>query len=336
MTSPPSPGHRVVRQPREPHTTGAPAGPPERPSPAPRGADPPRSYTRAHADREQGNVLTTALAVAGALVAAVAYGVSSVLQAVAAGRTRADDGLSLGLLVRLGAQLPYLAGLLLDLLGFVASLVALRRLPLFFVQSAIAGSVGVTALVAFAVLGVRPTRRETVALAGLGAGLVLLAVAAQPEAATSLSAPARWGVLAGVALLVGYGVLAGRGHGAAGAARLAVGAGLGFAGVGIAARTIVVPDPWWHLVTDPLTWAIAGYGVLALLLFATALQRGSVTTTSALMFVVETVVPAVLGVALLGDRPRAGYAPAAVAGFALALGSAVVLARFSEPVPDRR
>ena len=83
---------------------------------------------------------------------------------------------------------------------------------MFFVQSAIAGSVGVAALVAFAVLGVRPTQREAVALAGLGAGLALLAVAAQPETATSLSAPARRGVLAGVALLVGFGVLAGRRH----------------------------------------------------------------------------------------------------------------------------
>jgi drug/metabolite transporter (DMT)-like permease len=271
------------------------------------------------------------LGILGALVAAVSYGIASVLQAVAARRTTRSEGFDPGLLVRLGGQLPYLAGLGLDLLGFVASLAALRRLPLFFVQSAIAGSVGVTAVVAVLVLGVRLQRRETAALAALGLGLVLLAVAARPESAAPLPAPARWGLLAGVLVLVGYGAAMARVAGTAGAAGLAVGAGLGFGGVGIAARTIAVPDPWWQLTTDPLGWAIVGYGVLAILLFGTALQRGSVTTASALTFAVETVVPAVIGIALLGDRPRPGYAPLALGGFLLTLGGAVLLARFAEP-----
>jgi drug/metabolite transporter (DMT)-like permease len=271
------------------------------------------------------------IGVLGALVAAVSYGVASVLQAVAARRVTRSEGLSPGLLVRLGTQLPYVAGLGLDLLGFVASLAALRRLPLFFVQSAIAGSVGVTALVAVVALGTRLQRRETAALAGLGLGLVLLGLAARPEAATPLPAAARWGLLGGVGLLVGYGVLLARAPGTAGAAGLAVGAGLGFAGVGIAARTIAVPDPLWGMAGDPSTWAIIGYGILAILLFGTALQRGSVTTASALTFAVETVVPAVIGVALLGDRPRAGLAPVASCGFVLTLVGAVLLARFAEP-----
>ncbi|HET9655493.1 MAG TPA: hypothetical protein VFP72_09070 [Kineosporiaceae bacterium] len=253
------------------------------------------------------------------------------LQAVAARRATRSDGLSLDLLVRLGSQLPYLGGLGLDLVGFVASLAALRQLPLFFVQSAIAGSVGVTAVVAVVALGTRLRRRETAALAGLGCGLVLLAVAAQPETATPLPEAARWGLLGGVALLVGYGVVLARLPGTAGAAGLAVGAGLGFAGVGIAARTITVPDPLWALAADPLTWAIAGYGILSILLFGTALQRGSVTTTSALTFAVETVVPAAVGITLLGDRPRPGFTVLALCGFVLTLVGAVLLARFAEP-----
>lgn len=284
-------------------------------------------------------VLNTLFGVLGALVAAVSYGVASVLQAVAARRTVRSEGLSAGLLVRLGGQLPYLAGLGLDLVGFVASLAALRQLPLFFVQSAIAGSVGVTALVAVMALGTRLRGRETAALAGLALGLVLLAASARPEAATPLPAVARWGLLAGVGLLVGYGVVLARTPGTAGAAGLAVGAGLGFAGVGIAARTIAVPDPFWGLLADPLAGAIVGYGVLSILLFGTALQRGSVTMTSALTFAVETVVPAAVGIAFLGDRPRPGFAPLAFAGFVLTLAGAVLLARFAEPadgpVPER-
>lgn len=278
-----------------------------------------------------GLVLNTLLGVLGALAAAISYGIASVLQAVAARRTAPSVGLDPGLLVRLGSQLPYLAGLGLDLVGFLASLLALRRLPLFFVQSAIAGSVGVTAAVAVAVLGIRLQRRELAALAGLGIGLLLLAVSAQPDSGTPLPSPARWGLLAGVGLLVGYGVALARVPGTPGAAGLAVGAGLGFAGVGIAARTQVVPDPLWRLVADPLTWSIAGYGVLSVLLFGTALQRGSVTTASALTFSVETVVPAVVGLVLLGDRPRPGFAPVALTGFALTLAGALLLARYAEP-----
>ncbi len=282
-------------------------------------------------DLEREGDLNTLFGVLGALVAAVSYGVASVLQAVAARRTTRSEGLHAGLLVRLGSQLPYLAGLGLDLVGFIASLAALRRLPLFFVQSAIAGSVGVTALVAMVALGTRLRGRETAALAGLALGLVLLAATALPEAATPLPPVAGWGLLAGVALLVGYGVVLARTPGTAGVAGLAVGAGLGFAGVGIAARTIAVPEPFWGLAADPLTWAILGYGVLSILLFGTALQRGSVTMTSALTFAVETVVPAAVGIAFLGDRPRPGFAPLAFAGFVLTLAGAVLLARFAEP-----
>ena len=81
------------------------------------------------------------------------------------------------------------------------------------------------------------------------------------------------------------------------------------------------------------------YGALGMLLFAAALQRGPVTTASAVTFAVETVVPAVVGVMMLGDRPRAGFAPLAVIGFVTAIVGTVALARHpassSDVGPDR-
>jgi drug/metabolite transporter (DMT)-like permease len=282
--------------------------------------------------RDHGDpALSAVLGVLGALVAAVSYGVASVLQAVAARRTSGSTSLDPRLLIRLGSQWSYLAGIGLDLIGFLASLAALRTLPLFFVQSAIAGSVGVTVIIAVAVLGARLTRREAGALAALGAGLVLLAATAQPERVAPLPALSRWALLAGVALLVCYGGAAARLRDAVSATALAAGAGLGFSGLGVAARTIAAPDPWWRLVTDPAAWAICGYGMVAILLFGTALQRGSLTVTSAVTFAVETVVPAAIGLTLLGDRPRPGLAPVAIAGFILTLGGAVLLARYADP-----
>ena len=69
-----------------------------------------------------------------------------------------------------------------------------------------------------------------------------------------------------------------------------------------------------------------------MLMFASALQRGSVTATSAVMFGVETVVPSIIGLTALGDRTRPHFQIVAAFGFALAVGASLVLARYTEPV----
>jgi drug/metabolite transporter (DMT)-like permease len=163
----------------------------------------------------------------------------------------------------------------------------------------------------------------------------MLAVAARPEAAKTFSLPVRVTLLCGVVVVAIVGAIAGRQRGPGSAAGLAVAAGLGFAGLGIAARALVLPHSLWRLLSEPLAWAIAGYGVLATLLFATALQRGSVTTAAALTFAVETVVPTVVGVLLLGDRARPSLAPLAAAGFVLAVTGAISLARHAATPPQQ-
>jgi hypothetical protein len=71
--------------------------------------------------------------------------------------------------------------------------------------------------------------------------------------------------------------------------------------------------------------------VAAVLFFATALQRGSVTTTTGAVVVAETLMPALVGLFLLGDGTRHGFAWVAVVGFVMAVTGALVLARFGEP-----
>jgi hypothetical protein len=62
-----------------------------------------------------------------------------------------------------------------------------------------------------------------------------------------------------------------------------------------------------------------------------SLQRGPVTTTAAVTAGAETVLPAALGLLLLGDSARPGYATLAGVGFLLTLAGAVALARYAEP-----
>ena len=271
----------------------------------------------------------------GALAAALCYGSATVLQAVGVRRLAASPA-GAPLLRRGWEGRLYAVGLALDGVGFLASLVALRTLPLFVVQSAVASSVGVTAVLAVLLLGARLSRREVVALVVVGLGLVALAVGAGREHVTSLPASWAWVVLA-LAVPVGLA--------AAVAVRLprtsrwsapllAVAAGLGFGGVGVAARVIEVPDPWWHLVGDPLAWALAAYGVLAMACYAFALERGSATTTAAVTFGVETVVPAAIGLLWLGDSVRSGFGPLAAVGFVATLGGCLALAGRAEVPGD--
>ncbi|HSP39587.1 MAG TPA: hypothetical protein VLR26_17755 [Frankiaceae bacterium] len=264
--------------------------------------------------------------------AAFCYGVGSVLQAVAARRTDAVAVLDPRLLFRLAGQLSYIAGLGLDALGFVFDMLALRTLPLFLVQSVIAGSIGVTAIFAAFVLHTRLRRAEVVALLVLLLGLTLLAVAAEPGQATALSRAGSWLLLASAGVLAGAAAVVARWPRRA-AVGLAALAGAGFGGVGIAGRALPVPKPFWQVVGEPAAWALAAFGVLAILLFATALQRGAVTAVSAVMLAVETVVPAIVGLVALGDATRPGIgAPLAVSGFAITLTAAIVLAPYAEPI----
>jgi hypothetical protein len=92
-----------------------------------------------------------------------------------------------------------------------------------------------------------------------------------------------------------------------------------------------VPLPLWHVLADPGLWAIVALGVLGMLLFTTALQRGSVTSATAVTFGVETIVPAGLGLAFLGDTTRPGFALVAAAGFALTIAGTLALVTVPAP-----
>ncbi|MEY2472217.1 MAG: hypothetical protein QOK28_1546 [Actinomycetota bacterium] len=271
------------------------------------------------------------LGLAGAALTAVCYGFGSILQSMAATETDATDRFDVIGVGRLVSQWRYVAGLGLDVLGFAASVAALRTLPLFVVQAAIASSVGVTALAAARYLGARMTTRERRALVGLFLGLVLLGIAGRPEHGTRLAEPGPVILLVVAAVVAAGAFVLGRSTQARSAAVLAAGAGLSFGAVGIGARGFVVPHDLAHAFTDPLLYAIAAHGLIATMLFAAALQRGDVTTVAAVTFAVETVVPAIVGLVWLGDRARAGLAPVAFVGFVLTVAASIALARFSAP-----
>jgi drug/metabolite transporter (DMT)-like permease len=267
-----------------------------------------------------------------ALLSAVAYGVASVMQAVAA-KASPDSGAGVDprLLLRVLRQWKFVLGLGLDVLGFVAQIAALHVLPLFVVQAAQAASLAVTA-VAARVFGVRLGAREWTAVGVVCAGLALLGGSAESEGSTQVGLGFRL-VLAGAVVVLGLaGVAAGRASRRVRTPALGLVAGLCFGVVAISGRVMPSLAPL-DLLTDPALYIVAVAGGLAMLFYATALQRGSVTTSTAMMVLGETVLPSLIGIVLLGDRTRPGFVLVAVAGFVLAVTAALALARFGEPAP---
>jgi drug/metabolite transporter (DMT)-like permease len=269
-----------------------------------------------------------------ALVAALFYGIAAVMQAIAvheASNRPPDDvaGVDPGLIPRMLRQWRFIASLFLDMLGFIAQLVALRRLPLFAVQAMVASNLAVTAVFASLLMGVALSWREWLAVTGVVAGVGLLGSSAGPEGAVQAGAMFKLALIAAVAGLGVCGLAAARLRDPVRTLLLGTVAGLGYGVLGIAARVLTGFDPL-TLLRDPAAYAVAAAGIVSFVFYATALEGGSVTVATAAVVLAETLPAALIGVIFLGDMTRPGLEPAALAGFLLAVASAVMLARFGE------
>jgi drug/metabolite transporter (DMT)-like permease len=279
------------------------------------------------------------VSLAAAVVAALCYGVAAVMQAMAARAASRRSPRSVGssalgnvdpsLVLRMLHQWRFIASLALDLVGFVAQLVALRRLPLFAVQAMIAANLAVTAVVAAWLIHLELSWREWLAVAGVVVGVGMLGSSAGQQVVTGVSAEFKLALILAVAGIALIGVASSRLPSPARTPVLGAVAGLGYGVLAVAAR--VLPGFSVHdLIRDPAAYALAAAGVVSFMLYATALEDGSVTVATAAVVMAETVPPAVVGIMFLGDHTRPGLGGVAVFGFSLAVFCAVALARFGE------
>jgi len=259
-----------------------------------------------------------------AIGAAVAFGFGALLQAVVARREEATERLDPRLLLRLLRHPAYSAVLVLYLGGFALHFVALRTAPLFLAQAIISSSVAVTAVLAAATIGAPFGPVERVSVVAVCAGLFVLAVGAGGHGDVATTTGQRALLLAVTGAIVILGVVVGRFHGETASLGLSLLSGSGYAVVALAARMLPSYDPV-SLVTDPATYALVVSGVVAFLLYSTALQRAGILASTSAVVVTQTAVPAAVGVALLGDTVQAGWALPAVVAFAVAMAGVVVL-----------
>ncbi|MFC0622572.1 hypothetical protein [Kribbella deserti] len=271
------------------------------------------------------------LGLGAALGAAALFGVAAILQAIGSRKVPTESELDPRDLVqfvgRLLRQPAFLAALLLNLIGFVLHFIALRHLPLYLAQAGIAGSLAVTALLATRVMHDRLSAVEWSAVVGMCAGLALLAASSGHAGVDTAGTGLKVGLAVALGVIAVIGLLVSRSQHAIATAVLGLLAGFGFAGVAISAR-LLPEGGLGAMLRGPTAYTLAASGALAFLLYSMALQRGTVTVATASMIAMQTITPAVVGVVLLSDEIRAGWAVGAIAGFAITAAGAIVLVRF--------
>ncbi|WP_078313111.1 MULTISPECIES: hypothetical protein [unclassified Mycobacterium] len=277
------------------------------------------------------------IGIAAAVLACLGYGTASVLQGYGARQSAAkvhgmsDDGAST-LKSTIAAMLTpaFIAGMVLDLVGFAGSLVSARLIPLFLSQTIMSANLVVTAVLGIAVLGVRLQRRDWLAISAVLLSLCVLATTAGHRGEDAAPVSVHWGVLiaSAVVLLTGLGSIRLLGTRAAIPAGLC--AGILYGAMAVAVRVLDGLDPLRVkvMLSDPAAYAVILAGVGGFYLFTVALQVGSVNGAAAALVVGETVVPGVTGVVLLGDSARPGLGWLVAVAFLVAVVAAVAVAAF--------
>ncbi|MGY1594856.1 hypothetical protein ACI79D_23020 [Geodermatophilus sp. SYSU D00708] len=268
----------------------------------------------------------TALALLAAVAAMLANSAASLLEAAGTHRARAG--------APVWRQPRYLAGLALDGLGWLLSVVALRVLPVFAVQSVLAGTVAVTPVAARGGDPRRLGRRERAAVIAVVTGLVLVAASAAPGRADRLPAAAVPVLLGTTAALLAALPVVLRGNRPV---LMTVLAGIAFGAVSLCVRALHVASSVWSSVRDllaePLAYAVLVLGATGTVLLARAMRQGRVDTVVGVLAVTEVVAPGLVGLVLLGDRVRPGWALVLAGGWALTLAGVVLLARSPARAP---
>ncbi len=245
-----------------------------------------------------------------ALAAAVIFGISAVVQAVAA----RDHGLFSRLMLLVG--LSYV-------LGWTLHLVAISRLPLYLAQVGIALSLVVTVVIAATVVGEPLAPRHWAAIGAMALGLGLLVGAAGPVGHHLFDTNRTLALYTALTITFGLGLLARRMRGELSGVLLGALGGIAYSGSPIATRSLV--DPAWDLTTLAPAVTILLFGLLGFWLYSLALSRSSVTAATAPLVLLETAIPAIVGLSVFGDGVRAGWTAVALVGFVVSVAGALVL-----------
>ena len=259
-----------------------------------------------------------------ALGAALLFGWAAVDQARAV-RAMPGHENRLGSFVAAGLRDPLLLLVVAAYLGgFVLHAVSIWLLPLYLAQATISLSMPCTAVLSAHRLHEPLGLARWVAVVAVTGGIVLLALGAGEPGEVVTRWPFALSMVGLLVAVLAAGAVVRRRPTLLGAV-----AGLGYAGSALAVRG-VGPELSAPVVVSALT--VPALGLVAFWLYSLALARTTVAPATGALIVTQTFVPALVGIALLGDEVRDGWAGAVVAGLVLSVAGAVALSsRASAP-----
>ncbi|WP_436529139.1 hypothetical protein [Actinoplanes sp. HUAS TT8] len=258
-----------------------------------------------------------------AVFGSLCYAAGSILQAV--GARRSTSAVS-----TLGHPL-YMIGIALDMTAWLGSMVALRKMPVYLVESILAGSLAITAFAAWAFLGSKLRRRDVAAIVVTIFALVGLASSAGEQGVVAASLQLRLGFIGALVVVLALGVVATR-IGAPGLIAAVGGLSIGAAALG--GRALHLPDEEMTTVgsaavaifTEPLTYVLLVFAANGMVMYANALQGGDVGRVTAVHWTFEVIAPSVVALTVLGDTVQPGREPLALGAALVTVACAVVLA----------
>ncbi|MCM3894580.1 EamA/RhaT family transporter [Gordonia sputi] len=288
------------------------------------------------------------IGVIAASLAAVAYGMSTVLRALGARRaaqTERDEGIETtnaagGPTLRSTASTfvdpAFILGTVLVTVGFAGGAVAARYLPLFLSQTIVSANLVITALLGTIMLNIALHTRDWVAIWLVVFSLCLLGMSSSHQTGDSGGYSFHWLLFFATIVLSVLALLSVYRLGRHGAIAGGAAAGLLFGVIAIAVRILdgIHPFDPVRLLLDPAAWTIAVAGAVGFFVQTVALQLGAVNGVTAVLVVGETAGPSLIGVMFLGDQAKPGLGWLALVGFVGAVVGAVLVAWYGSGDPD--
>lgn len=240
-------------------------------------------------------------------IGAICYGTATVLEQVGVKNKKNIQSINPFRLLSTIKQWTYSIGLTLDLAGWILFLFAVRSLPLFLVQSFIALSIVVSALIDRYWLKHTISYGEKIAIVLVVIGVVLLSLAAKQGAASETSSLFKFALIISPAVVaVIAAILVKLRKTWINTTSIAVLAGLAFGATSIITRIIIFTQIDKQLTEFLLVVSLLINGALALILLSIALQREKVNRVNSIVLGSEVIVPSIVGLVFLGDGVRDG------------------------------
>ena len=265
------------------------------------------------------------LALLSAVGVALCNGTAAVLEKISADKHARVKSLPISLLAKLVSDWPYLVGILLDLVAWPLTLIAVHTLPLYVVQPIVALSVVVTFMIEKVILRRTIPLKHLISISVILLGLVLLSLNASTEKAHPVSSLIKWLIVFAPLALAGLGSVFAKSMSNYSSALLAAIGGIAFGGTAITGRMLVLSHPYIHVLISPILWSLVAYGLVGILAFTVALQRHHASIVNTTMVAFETVMPIIIGITLLGDSPKNNQWPLVIFSIILTLSGTLII-----------